>query len=565
MKKLVYVFKYLMVGLLAVTFSCTDGFEELNTDPKNPVQTNEQYMFVGILSISGLGGGWFYNHGCPYYYALSQVGTLSNQPADFNLAEAMRGIEEGIWSPYRDFLPNYKYLENMITTKGSGIIGEEIYNNRLAVIKILKARLVFQTTDFHGDIPYSEAGTAFLSDPIYRPIYDTQESIYKSLMDDLNWAIDHLTIGSSAFGAGTDVMFKDDMQEWKNMANALRLKYALRMSNADLNTAKELINRVFSDLNSLPAPATGYDLSNFNIDNITPGVNYGRVDIASVGGDNGNYGFEYYPNVRIGTTIWDMMSDTRNDPTGNQFFDPRAKVFFDSNVDGNYIPLGQGWGSRTLDERSDEVNGYSTDRRDDTKYNTSKAAKYCTVNYNLVKSDVNNYPEIWIGAAEVQFMLAEAYSRNDLGQQDMAKAQQCYEAGIVTSLKFWYDLVYKQTVTNSNRVGWIEKPVKPTAAQFTTFLNNPKVKFDATNALKLIYAQRWVDYFKRPHEAFFLRMEKGNDMVPFQDFELSTSFVELKRMPMQDSEASDNTENWEKYRGGRAGDTHNKATWWMKQ
>ena len=205
MKNLINKSKYVILGLITLMVSCTDGFEELNKDPKNPIQTNESYLFTYILSINEFGGGWYYNQGNPFYYQLSQVGTNANEPKDFNLAEAMRGIEEGIWSPYRRFMNNSKYLTYMIESKGD-VIGVETYNNRLALIKILNARMTFHATDFHGDIPYFEAGTAMLPEnPVFRPKYDKQEVIYKSLLEDLNWAFDHITEAAGAFGKVAEI------------------------------------------------------------------------------------------------------------------------------------------------------------------------------------------------------------------------------------------------------------------------------------------------------------------------------------------------------------------------
>jgi len=83
-------------------------------------------------------------------------------------------------------------------------------------------------------IPYSEA-----SNPdITLPSYDEQIDIYKGVISELDQAITSIGDNSST-GVGVeklaenDVLFNGDMQKWKQLANSLKLRMALRAHGAD--------------------------------------------------------------------------------------------------------------------------------------------------------------------------------------------------------------------------------------------------------------------------------------------------------------------------------------------
>lgn len=58
--------------------------------------------------------------------------------------------------------------------------------------KIILAYKTFKVTDLFGDIPFSEAGYGFQDVNQLHPKFDAQESIYKTLLNELQWASQHL-------------------------------------------------------------------------------------------------------------------------------------------------------------------------------------------------------------------------------------------------------------------------------------------------------------------------------------------------------------------------------------
>jgi hypothetical protein len=98
-------------------------------------------------------------------------------------------------------------------------------------------------------------------------------------------------------------------------------------------------------------------------------------------------------------------------------------------------------------------------------------------------------------------------------------------------------------------VVWKEnKPTSlPTNAQLNTILSNPKVAFSAslssTNALKLIYAQRWLDNFRQPYEAWALARQTDATPKSATNNDLYEKEFYMNRLNYADKEYQYNREN----------------------
>ena len=127
-----------------------------------------------------------------------------------------------------DWLASYNsdltsYLNNV---GEGGPLEDDMY---YALGLIMKGFYYQLFTETFGMIPYTEA-----SDPdITLPKYDDQLTIYKGIVADLDQAIEIIgnkTEAGSGFGVlrENDVIFKGNMQNWKQVANSLKLRIALR-------------------------------------------------------------------------------------------------------------------------------------------------------------------------------------------------------------------------------------------------------------------------------------------------------------------------------------------------
>lgn len=108
--------------------------------------------------------------------------------------------------------------------------------NKMALLRIIRAYGYHLLTDATGDVPYSEAMGAL--EGVLEPKYDTQEFIYKDMLNELDEAAASLTPNSPTFGAA-DVLYNGDIVRWKKFAYTLMLRLAMRLSNKDETTARE--------------------------------------------------------------------------------------------------------------------------------------------------------------------------------------------------------------------------------------------------------------------------------------------------------------------------------------
>ncbi|NIU78541.1 MAG: SusD/RagB family nutrient-binding outer membrane lipoprotein, partial [Gammaproteobacteria bacterium] len=67
-------------------------------------------------------------------------------------------------------------------------------------------------------------------DPIIRPVYDSQESIYQALVADLETALGLFDPSATSWGS-EDLIYGGDIGLWMKFANSLKLRMAMRISD----------------------------------------------------------------------------------------------------------------------------------------------------------------------------------------------------------------------------------------------------------------------------------------------------------------------------------------------
>ena len=93
--------------------------------------------------------------------------------------------------------------------------GNPAYENEYQMCRIMKAYMFQNMTDLYGDVPYSEAGQGYSTNPIPYPKYDTQESIYNDLLKELDEAQAALSTSASNTIGAADVIYGGDATKWK--------------------------------------------------------------------------------------------------------------------------------------------------------------------------------------------------------------------------------------------------------------------------------------------------------------------------------------------------------------
>jgi len=126
---------------------------------------------------------------------------------------------------------------------------------------------------------------------------------------------------------------------------------------------------------------------------------------------------------------------------------------------------------------------------------------------------------------------------------------------MLESFEFWQDLMLESSI-------WINKPPVVSVGEFfTNVIGNPKYALDLnaseTENLEKIYAQRWVDNFRQPWEAFSLL--RRTNMLP-----RTKPTNDFHRFQYPPSEIAFNADNYQAQVTEMGGDETNVKVWWAQ-
>lgn len=217
-------FIILSAALLAgISSSCSDSYmEDLNTDKSkaNSIDPNAQLTTAELQTYGDLGMVEIYRN---YLYAFTQQLMGCWNTTNYGGRHTVDNNEMGrIWT---SFYP--KAIKNL-TDAIHRSAEDENRKNINAILRIYRVYMMSVITDIYGDAPYSEAGLGYLKE-IYNPKYDTQEDIYNDFFTELKDAASALDAANDRITG--DVIYNGDVAKWIKLANSLRLRYAMRISD----------------------------------------------------------------------------------------------------------------------------------------------------------------------------------------------------------------------------------------------------------------------------------------------------------------------------------------------
>ncbi len=523
---------YLPIFLfLFLLTACEKDFEDLNRNPYFPTQTDVGPLFNTVIESLQL--GWdeqFYLHN-DTYYEITQQCALGSRFSTINT----NGTENA-WQNYYAALAHIREIEQRFAAyEGEP---EALYNVQ-AMLKIILAYKTFRLTDQFGDIPFFEAGKGFEGLEYLRPKFDPQSEIYPFLLDELKWAAENINpfpnpvtaSGQAYVNFGDfDTFLEGDMHRWRKFANSLRLRHAMRMIEKDPAFAEPIIKEIIE--NDLPIIETGEEIV------LNPRT-------LSWKKQSTHWSFREHKGLRMGTTIWNLMSES-DEPGGSGIFDPRARFFFEPNNEGAWRPFPQ-----NPDENTEPAGGIPYQGQRDSNFDLKGQDNiYSPVHYYLIR-DENDVPEILLTAAEMHFIKAEAYFRGLGVAADVENAEEAYTLGIVASITMWQDIV-------SNTEIWQNAPEPLSQGNIYGVAYHPKLSFLTNDdQLQLIYNQRWIDAFRQPWEAYALGRRTGQ--TPREG-----AATEHYRLAYPPSEVENNPDNWATQVSKMGDDSHRTKVWWME-
>ena len=302
------------------------------------------------------------------------------------------GDQSGVWNNFYLRLRDAKELER--------IASEQSIASYEGVSKVMQVWLFHILTDMWGDVPYAEVAKA--DEGNYTPIYDEQQNIYAGMIADLKEASNILANAETALKG--DLIFDGDISLWQKFANSLRLRLAMRLSEADENLASSTINEIFDNPSQYPVMTSNADNATLQfLPSIPDAHPITEESVYRVGSFN-----EY----RISEHFVGILQS---------FDDPRLEFFADPTANSveNGTPEIQGMQNGIVDGPAYEYKGGDAFL---SKFN---------INYFYLQPNSND-ARLMI-YSEVAFIFAEAAQRGWISSDPEAH----YEDGIQANFDYW--------------------------------------------------------------------------------------------------------------------------------
>lgn len=388
----------------------------------------------------------------------------------------------------------------------------------MALADIVKVASMHQVTDYYGPVPYSKVGTSLT------PEYDSQETIYRQMLSELDGAIEVLknyaTANPSAkILADYDLVYGGDPVRWVKFANTLRLRLAMRVVYAAPELAREEAEKSLAD---------SFGLIDNNSDNaVVSGVDHHPL---------------YEINVNFNDA--DTQMGASMDCYLNGYNDPRKFLIAKPASDGELHGVRNGI----------HITNWTPYKNTAARVSAPNATKY--------KIE-------WMNAAECWFLRAEAALR---GWNAGGSAKEFYEAGVTASFEEWGAQGADSYLKNSTAVPAAFADVVGSAGAAApssiTIAFNDSDSFE-TN-LERIMTQKWIAMFPNGCEAWAeyrrtryprLISPANNDSNGAVDTEL-----QIRRVPYPISEQSDNAKGLASGLSVLGGPDHaGTKLWWDKK
>ena len=484
--------KYITIITMACALffaSCSDKYmENMNTDPSKAatIDPNAQLTTAQLQTYGDLSMMEIYRN---YHYAFTQQLMGCWNTTNYGGRHTLDNNEMSrIWTSFYT-----QSLKNIIDAQYRTAEDAEKVNIN-SVLRIYRVYLMSIITDSYGDAPFSEAGLGFLEGK-FNPKYDKQEDIYNAFFLELEDAVNK--IDPTKDKVTGDLIYAGDVTKWQQLANSLRLRFAMRISNVNPTKAQTEFENALA--------ANGGVITDASSDAL---IKYMTIAFS--------FGQEAYSDYR-GNSLSQLLfgNDPANNPSYlcstffNQLYnsgDPRtfkiSRCYYDGLMSAtspdNRVDITQEMIEKGIDFSPRDPGAYSWEPWP-TGYDSDICAELAVNNpsvtatmarevepklaNNFLKSD---NPGVVMTSAEVKFLMAEATVKKwNVGS---ALAEDLYKQGVRAAMDFLTDN-YGCTAT--------------TDAEFDAFIQD-KGAFGHTDNQKLeaINTQAWILHFTNPAECW---------------------------------------------------------------
>jgi Starch-binding associating with outer membrane len=203
------------IAMMSV-IACDTDFEDVNTNPNVPTEVTPNLLLSSVIRNT-------INDQVNEAWGLGNIVVQHTAKIQFvNEDRYLWGERNGVWN---SVYGNLRNVQNIISIAENA---EPVQNNYLGIALIMKSWMFANATDAYGDIPYTQA-TKGKTEGLYTTDYDTQETVYNGILADLKRANEIL--GTSSESVTGDLLYNGSVAKWKKLANSLRLRYLMRISN----------------------------------------------------------------------------------------------------------------------------------------------------------------------------------------------------------------------------------------------------------------------------------------------------------------------------------------------
>ncbi|MGV0923694.1 SusD/RagB family nutrient-binding outer membrane lipoprotein [Empedobacter tilapiae] len=387
--------KHITLGLIfAVSFnSCTDDFEETNTDPNRLETISPATLLNPILYSLTNHNSYSAWHNRTAHFMQGIVPYPSNASGGYHRYDVTDDIGTTMWNNH------YKWLKNLDEMEEAAIKAND--QNYQAVALTLKAWAYANLTDCFGDIPFSEASKA--DKGIEKPKFDRQQDIYKSVLEYLEKANGLYNTKQSMIYTA-DLLYNNDVSKWQKLTNSLHLRLLLRISNIQPTETINKINTILNDPAKYPVFINNTDNAILINTGVTPNTTpWPRIQ-------------DYAADKKLSTFLIDNLL---------QLNDPRITI----------------WATKAKDLKGNDIgykgipSGYAFN---DSSIKYTPSAPNNVVALAPMKNIVMTYGELQLIKAE-------------LAQKGLipGDAKAFYEDGVKASMEVWGTTISSDYFTNS--------------------------------------------------------------------------------------------------------------------
>ena len=488
-----YVILIISIALLSV--SCTERFEEINSNDYGLTDQNLEQDFNHVKSLFAPMLNNVYTFDPAWKMQLQQnlIGDVYSgymmPPTPFrgNLNNMNYNLVNG-WNNFPWSIAYGKIMSNALKIEQRA---KENYSQFYAWSLIIKVEAMHRVSDIYGPIVYSKFGTEDALIP-----YDSQEDVYNQFFEDLDFAVNDLTTrinaGETSKFVGTDfTLYNGDYTAWVKFANSLRLRLAMHIANVDPAKAQAEAEKAI---------------------NHPIGVMTGNADNAVVASPKYHHPLETinsaWNDIRMGAPMESILKGY-NDPRISTYFEPSEVV------SGEYKGIRNG---------------------------IAIAAKSDYMPYSMLGDIVDTNEVQWMCASEVYFLRAEGALRGwNMGDT----AENLYNMGISTSFEQYGagDPTAYINDDTSTAIAYVDpKNSDNNVPLGDPHLSTATIKWDdsATKEEKLekIITQKWIAMFPDGQEAwtefrrtgypklFPVVINNSNGTISTEDFIRRINFVQ---------------------------------------